>query len=401
MRLGKTRMVRRGVVILAGALALSGCGDATSFGGHAASSADATGKEPPPADDPTPTPAPLTSLTWYFQCDKAPATPPAAKSPKDPVVVGAGPFSFSQAQLQSTPITFKGHICPPAQEPRDVVFVIDVSGSMAQGDGPGGVGNDPLASGTCGRLQAIHSVISSIPAGTAKYSLVTFSSDVAAASTGSFAEEKSLFADVAGGDAAKISDVVCAGAGGTNYEAALTKAGQLLAAGRDHATKEIYFVSDGEPSQGEDGIDQAATLKTAGVTVSGDQTPIPVTIATVMLNGTDQVMEKSICSKDEAGKPLHVYAKDSSSLAQALTQLAANGIVSGDVKYAPIGSDKWTSLSLTGHLQGYDFTMPSITIDPKQAPQGLDVVFEYVDKHNDKYSSGGKLLWQESSGQPN
>jgi hypothetical protein len=280
-----------------------------------------------------------------------------------------------------------------------VVFVIDVSGSMGSGGSDslfgGGSGNDPRQGDTCGRLQAIEAVIAAIPQGAALYSIITFSSGVQSASSASFPTQDALFADLAG-DPTKIADIVCAAGGDTNYQAALTKAGQLLSAGRPDATKEIYFVSDGQPTQGEDGIAEAAALKTNGVAVGTED--ITATIATVMLNGTDQVMEKYICSKDPSGNPLHAYVNGSGSLTSALTKLAANGIASGDVKYRAAGSTQYTTLNLMQNLQGFVFTLPSITISKEQAAAGVEVLFEYADQHDNEYSTGGKLLWTEQGG---
>jgi len=54
---------------------------------------------------------------------------------------------------------------------------------------------------------------------------------------------------------------------------------------------------------------------------------------------------------------------------------------------------------LLTYTQGYEFTVPSINIDVKTATKGLEVQFEYWDQHDNRFLSGGKLVWAASSGQ--
>jgi hypothetical protein len=92
---------------------------------------------------------------------------------------------------------------------------------------------------------------------------------------------------------------------------------------------------------------------------------------------------------------MHAYVTGSATLTSALTKLAANGISSADVKYRPTGTTEYTTLNLMQNLQGFDFTLPSITITKEQAQAGVEVLFEYADQHDNEYSTGGKLLWAE------
>jgi hypothetical protein len=77
-----------------------------------------------------------------------------------------------------------------------------------------------------------------------------------------------------------------------------------------------------------------------------------------------------------------------------LTELSKNELVSGELKYRPIGSADWTTLDVIDHMSDFNFTLPSFSIDLDQAPQGLEVLFEYRDMHDNEYATGGKLLWQ-------
>lgn len=330
---------------------------------------------------------PFSSLTWFFQCDSTKVDPPKAKGDDDPVIEGSGPFEFQPEKLKGTPITVSGHLCRPSDLPRDIVFVIDTSGSM----GPQLGNHDPRVNGTCSRLQAVQSVIQSIPAGTARFSIVTFSDHVNFASSAMFEKADELYNDAKHGG--QLADVVCEADGGTNYREALSKAGAILERGRPKATKEIYFVSDGEPDDGYDGEFEATALK-SGVKIGQDW--VPVAIATVMLAGNDQVLETKIASKDRSGKPMHAYVSAAANLAKVLTDLAANGFESGTLKYRPTGTLVYKTLSLLEHVQGYDFSLPSFSISKEDAPSGLEVLLEYYDRHANRYSSGGKLTWSQS-----
>ncbi len=401
-----------GLFIVLSCHGLVACGDDANFAGPGgAKSDDATkgkggkdgtdGQEEPPGGEGDPaTPAPFASLTWFWQCDAEPVTAPAPATDKDVVVEGIGPHQFDRDQLRGTPVTVSGRICEPEQLPRDLVFVVDVSGSMLDAGGGVGTGNDPVdAAGSCGRLTALQQTINSIPAGTARFGLVTFSSNVQVQSTGFFDNADALFANVAPGGT--IATVLCAGAGGTNYQAALGNnngkgAGALLGQGADNATKEIYFISDGQPDAFQDGITEATLLKSAGVAVGTQQ--INVTIAGIMLKGVDRVIEQSLVSVDSNGKKLYAHVEDAAGLTKVLAELAANEVAGGDVKYRPIGATAYTTLSLMDHLQGFNFTLPSFNIDIDDAPVGLEVLFEYFDRHDNRYQTGGKILWVTDDG---
>ena len=92
------------------------------------------------------------------------------------------------------------------------------------------------------------------------------------------------------------------------------------------------------------------------------------------------------------------YVEDAAGLTKVLTQLASNEIAGGDVKYRSIGTEAYTTLSLMDHLQGFNFTLPSFNIDIEKAPTGLEVLFEYYDRHDNRYQTGGKILWVTDDG---
>jgi hypothetical protein len=92
-------------------------------------------------------------------------------SGSEAVINGHGTYAFDPFELQSAVLEVSGEVCPPEKIRRDIVFVIDVSGSMSA--------NDPLDQGTCGRLKAVQEVIARSPAdGTSAFGVVTFESMV-------------------------------------------------------------------------------------------------------------------------------------------------------------------------------------------------------------------------------
>lgn len=343
----------------------------------------------PPTPLPPPPPPPVgqsyTALTWFWQCDSDPASVPEAPSDSGVVLQGTGPHQFTADQIDKTPITILGRLCKPASLKRDIVFVVDTSGSMDR--------NDQRVGDSCGRLTAMRQVLLALAgegAGVANFAIVTFNSKLERNSTRLFDNANLLFAELAG--TGNIADVVCNAKAGTNYDAGLTKAGELLATGRPAATKEIYFISDGAPDGGKDGVARAQSLKTIGVTVGA--TPVPVTIATVMLAGTDEVLESQIASRDATGKPMHGFVAQTGGLAKVLADLTHNEIIGAEFKYRPLGATKWTSLDLLTHLDAeFNFTLPSFKIELSKEPKGIEVQYEYWDKHDNRFSTGGKLLW--------
>ena len=376
-----------------------GCGDGAQFGGlgQSTQSANVTRNAPPP-ESAQPSPqvkepsADVVSIpsyqtmTWLWQCQNSPSPVPKPKSETDVIVSGKGPFEFNEESLRGTKVTFSGKICPPDAQPRDIVFVIDTSASMDN--------SDPLVGASCGRLKSVEAVISSIPNGLGRFGVVTFNSNLGVSSAKLFESSQTLFAAVAPGQA--IADVICDATGVTNYDSGLTPASQILAMGRANATKEIYFISDGKPNQG-DGIALSTSLKSTGVNVSGRN--IPVTIGTIMLvTQADDAALRALASTDSQGKILHVFVAQAQDLAKALTDLAANKIVSASLKYRLIGDKDFTILNVMDHLKGLEFSLPPMNFPIKNGVPGLEVIYEYMDKLGQKFSTTGEIILKVTAG---
>ena len=334
------------------------------------------------------------SISWLWTCDSASSTPPLA-SDRDLVFVDGGDHPIDGTRVDGVPLNFSGKLCTPKQLPMDIVFVVDVSTSMRD--------NDPASrlSGitTCGRRRAVEQVISGISVNSdVQYSIVTFSSVAARAgrtSAAFFRDQALLFSDLAGG--AEVGTVLCANDGNTEYTDGLLRAKGLLEKGRVSATKEIYFVSDGNPNTGFEGLAIAEQLKKPGIVVGAFSKP--VVIATVMI-GTESgtVLRDSISSKALDGSPL--FARSTADqLAQVLAGLAQNEITGGEIRYRSIGNASWTSIPLLSFTQGYEFSLPSINIERSKASRGIEVQYEYWDKRDNRFLSGGNLTWTAGQGQ--
>jgi uncharacterized protein YegL len=276
--------------------------------------------------------------------------------------------------------------------PRDIVFVIDVSGSMSEtGQGKP---NDGLKNGTCGRKSAIESIISGITSqgGDTRFGVVTFSSEQGFNNESSalFADRVNLFADI--GTAGNSSQIICAAKGGTKYKSGFDRARDLLSIGRRGALKEIYFVSDGAPEDGVEATQVADELREIGVSVGGKSHLVQ--IATIMLGSADASKLKTMASVDKAGVALHAESVNAKDLAATINKLSANEIDDGFIKYRSIGSDVWTEIRLRENMIGYDFTIPTFKLKSSEAPNGLEVRFEYHDQHNNIYESGGNIKWK-------
>jgi hypothetical protein len=204
-----------------------------------------------------------------------------------------------------------------------------------------------------------------------------------------------LFAGVTADPAAVASDI-CAMNGGTNYADALSAASTLLLSGRGDATKEIYFISDGAPSAGFDGVSIAETLKTEGLKVGYSN--IKTTIVTIMLKGSDTVLESQIASRDAGGNPLHAKVEQSDVLAQTLADLFTSRIVEATVRYRPRNAADWQEVNVLGMLNGRRFALPPIVLADLEASHseggGLEMQVIYRDNLSQTYLHEAGIIWR-------
>ena len=157
-------------------------------------------------------------------------------------------------------VRIAGDFCsePLASGSLDVIFVVDFSGSMTSPQ----FHNDPTVNGTCGRLEAMRSMVAEVmrrngPNTTITLSVVGFSDGASLRlAPSSIAEAAPLLnvTNLCGSDAPSAS---------TNYQAAFEVTNQLLAQ-LSSTSKAVYFLSDGYPSVARPGED----ARIAGVTAA-------------------------------------------------------------------------------------------------------------------------------------
>lgn len=324
-------------------------------------------------------------LTWDIPCDKSQSEPATTPDGKPVLFIGGGDHVVSKADVADRPIIFSGKVCHASDSKRDIVLVVDVSGSMDD--------NDPRKGNSCARLRALDQVLQISASGqNNQFAIATFSSAVEVASSRFFDNAQDLYADLSANG--NIADVVCAETSGTNYTAGFQEAWNRLSMGRPDALKEVYFLSDGAPDRGKEGVELAAQLKAGGINIDGKY--IKTTIATVMLgNGNDDILKNKIASKTPDGTVLHARA-DASNLADILGQLAQNGIQTGYLNYRALtGGDqgKWQRVDLRPYLKDGGFILPSMAVNPSTVGTGIEIRLEYYDRTGQKYVVSGRLIW--------
>lgn len=375
------------------------CGNAVDF---AAQTGHRT-TVPPPQSSPE-VPIPASSVTWLWQCQPG-GDPVQQLGAGEFKVHGGGDFHLAINPRKPLQLTFNGDFCPSQNMKRDIVFLIDVSGSMHDND-KGDSHLDPdlqseTTPTTCNRYVALKKTIEQFPTnGFIQFGVVTFDDAVDFKSSKLFSSENEFMEDVS---PVNPAGDLCKWDGATNYTKALQGAGELLAKGRPDATKEIFFVTDGEPFGGDneivDGIDAAKALKGKGVTVGGNT--IPVTIATFMLdNGDPKILKNDIASTDQDNKPLHVDVGQSQKLAETLAILAINKIMKARLKIRPsceVPDDtcdhKWTVLDIPPPTKDLNFGLAPLQLDIGSYANGLEVSYEIWDRLSHKYENHGTLTW--------
>jgi uncharacterized protein YegL len=341
---------------------VTGCGESTFTGKTKHKEADLT----------------ASGIQWLMTCDGLEVPAPEA-SETQIILQGEGPHKLDQAAVDGTTVLLSGNVCTGDSRGRNIVFVIDVSGSMVQSGG-----NDIPKNGTCGRYEAVKNVLASAAASEseARFALVTFADSIRDVSSGFFKTENELFGDLSAGGADAF-DILCGGGGGTNYSLALKAGRNLFLANTDQGfANEMYFLSDGAPEDNAEGKAEAALVKQDS------------TIATIMLGaGNDSILRDYIASRDERGQPLHSRVAQSSELADALTQLTQNKIEEATFSYRPIGKEDWQSLDVRDKIQSKTFGFEAFSIDASSAPDGLEIDLSYRDRFGNEQKNQGKITW--------
>ncbi len=145
-------------------------------------------------------------------------------------------------------------------------------------------------------------------------------------------------------------------------------------------SRQVFFISDGEPDDGKEGIDAAKILKTIS------------TIATVMIGQIDEILREEIASRDDRGQPLHARIEDSGALTEALSALTDNYLESADmVIYSGEGEDE--TIDLQDKLDGFKFKATLPPINPKRYKNGLVIDLRYMDRFGNEKLERGQIKW--------
>ena len=356
------------IVIIFGGV---GCQKTTSFSSRTGSTpeppATADVQEAPPTPEaPSSPPAPKPEhlkLTWDFPCHEE----EISQSEQITEIRGNGDFDIPWDLIsEEVGLTFSGKFCPPRDTQRDIVFVVDVSGSMLD--------NDPIINNSCGRLDAVRKMMESAGEKT-NYAIVTFSETILFTSSNFHNTKEGLLNELGGEDTAY--QVVCNAQASTFYDIALDSAATLYASSDVNSAKELFFISDGAPSNGHEGIESALALKDDDVT-----------IAAIMLKGSDLILKDKIASQDINGKPLFAKVSKPAKLADIFRSLAEKsrvGVITAEIGFKSFDETEFQILDIKSHIEDSQFQIPEISISKDLIDVGLDVYYKFKMKDGSEH----------------
>lgn len=283
-------------------------------------------------------------LEWMWECESVSSVPESG--------------SAELTNAKSANIHVSGHLCDPSKQQKNIMFLIDVSKSMVrrfiQSIGIYKSGADEAVDNSCGRLQAVNSVLDKMQNGEGlKFGLVTFSDKVIFESDGFLPRSEFI-------RQAATFENICHGVNATNYDAPIRRATALFDAVNGTVGQNqggvVYFVSDGEPSvtgsvSGAAGIEAAKELRQRA------------TVVTLMLDNSesDAVMRDKIASRDENDKPYHTKVTNTAEMVQVFSRFAEAQFVGLLFGYRVQGDLLWTYKDATASV-GNDLSF-SLTLD--------------------------------------
>jgi von Willebrand factor type A domain len=359
-------------------------------------------------------PEPYDSLDWYFPCPFDDATspdrlvvPPQTDSRKL-ILNGVGPFNFIKEYMVRLPVKIHGRVCPWKLVDREVVFIVDVSGSMSGTDPEVDVKpiegvkreNNAVAK-TCGRMDALEAILAKMPAGKTKFAVATYDDRVVHFSTHLFNNKQDLYADLLRGEPAtvKIKDVICRAGLGTSYKVGLDKAKAILLTGEAGSTKEMIFLSDGEPQDSKPTIlATTADFKTNGVTIGGRKQSI--SIATLLLGTavTSDILKSMASVDNSVSPPAPIFAKaaNASDLADVLGRMIDNNKLQGS-QVLHSGDTPGLPKSTVNVFPLLDrknqFVTSSFILSVERSQLNYNMGFEYWDTMQNRSSFSGAIHW--------
>lgn len=325
---------------------------------------------------------------WFMGCDASDAVPVAVPGQ---IVLEGRSIDAVRENFQGTKMTFQGRVCPPVTYDRDVIFVVDVSGSMWYPDA------DPVVNGTCNRMTHLESLIDGLPAGS-QFGVVAFEEIIAAASTKYYTSKADLFAELTNNGATAISSIICGASGISLFDVALNASTTLMAKGRSgKVQKELVMISDGN-SEGSSSHNNAALamaqdLRTAGITIDGQNFKVLIAGLTVAPAGVDQFLQAS-ASPDINGARMVDAMAQSSSIERRLNSLTFGILASASLTYGPAGSSNSILLNLKPLLASdYTFSVGNGPLVLDRGQTGYDAILSYADTRGNVTAVNTKLNW--------
>lgn len=266
-------------------------------------------------------------------------------------------------------------LCQKKDVTRQVAIIVDASGSMQA--------NDPRTGDQCGRLRAVEALIQS-GGPQRSYALITFADTVIFSNRQFYDNLSQIKADMTsfGGSA----DILCDAQTTTHYDAALDRARDLFERTEPADFREIYFVSDGAPSEGHAGLAIADELKSEQ----------GITLVAIMLGSRDRILEDQLASRDRRQQPYFERVDQAGKLTKTLADLAAraeNRVVKADVFIKGLTNGMTLSFSGFDYPKGQGFALPPITLDQKKEPLGYEVRYQYRLSDDTEYIQTKTYRW--------
>ena len=316
---------------------------------------------------------PLGDLVWKFTCGGT--TGATAIGDQGMLFTDGGDRRLPAARAaDGFGVRIEGEFCRETTVPRDVVFIIDVSNSMSWND-------RRRRDGGCGRMDALTDMIENAGLNT-RFGLVSFSDAIKYRSPGFSPAEAGIEGIVPGENP---DDRICAWGGNTHYDKALTAAGEMLDAGTPGNLKEIYFISDGQPTREFEGREIAKELRDKGVIIAG-----------VMLDGRDRILENEIVSRDENGRPFFSRVATSGELSRTLAGLAVKlgiAVEGATLSWGAPGDPQDTDLMPVANNGMFELIPPG-RWSPSRYPDGIEVTYTYWLTNREKHETKGRIIWE-------
>jgi von Willebrand factor type A domain len=325
---------------------------------------------------------------WFMGCD---ATDHAPVAQPGQIVLNGLNIDAVRENFQGTKMVFQGRVCPPATYARDVVFMVDVSGSMWYPDA------DPVVNNSCNRLINLESMIAGLPAGS-QFGVVAFEEIIAAASTKYYDNKAALYAELTQNGAKPIADIICGASGISLFDVGLNAAKDLMLRGRGgQVQKELVLLTDGN-SEGSTSHNTAALniakdLRLTGINVGGANFKVQIAGLRVAPAQVDSFLQASV-SADINGVAMVDSINQSAAVSQRLNTLTFGILDTAKISYGPTGSTNSILINLKPILASdFTFNVANGPLVLDRGQTGYDATISYADTRGNTKSVTAKMSW--------